>query len=485
MSSNKSGGAGGGGIATIYVHAGAGFHSVQNEHLHLQACEKAARSGMAVLRNGGTAVEAVEMAIMYLEDTEITNAGYGSNLTIDGEVECDATIVNHLGRSGAVGAVSQVKNPIMVARSILNTSGKPLTLARVPPNFLIGRGARDFAYDQGLVVLPPDALVAPSAKERWRRWQQELQAAEHKERTKLGNYVPYQTCYRRPIPFNPAQLANASSPRLPALPAPSAVVPGYSEPADPRLTCTTASLSPVEPTRTLSDASALRDGRYMDGGPCTSAVDLSGPSSETSEATVSQPAEVMDYVSDTVGAIAVDSWGNIAAGSSSGGIGMKHSGRIGPAALVGVGTSIIPADPNDPEKTSVAAVTSGTGEHIATTMAAHTCAMRIYYSQKKHNDGTFEDVTEEEAMSSMIASDFMGHPGVRGSKCQAAIGIVAVKKTTHGVYLYFGHNTDSFVIASMSSEDKQPVCVMSRNNGNGSIAQGGRATRSKPMSQAK
>lgn len=40
MSSNKSGGAGGGGIATIYVHAGAGFHSVQNEHLHLQACEK-------------------------------------------------------------------------------------------------------------------------------------------------------------------------------------------------------------------------------------------------------------------------------------------------------------------------------------------------------------------------------------------------------------------------------------------------------------
>lgn len=62
---------------------------------------------MAVLRNGGTAVEAVEMAIMYLEDTEITNAGYGSNLTIDGEVECDATIVNHLGRSGAVGAVSR------------------------------------------------------------------------------------------------------------------------------------------------------------------------------------------------------------------------------------------------------------------------------------------------------------------------------------------------------------------------------------------
>lgn len=62
---------------------------------------------MKVLRNGGSAVDAVEMATIVLEDREITNAGYGSNLTIDGVVECDASIVDHCGRSGAVGAVAR------------------------------------------------------------------------------------------------------------------------------------------------------------------------------------------------------------------------------------------------------------------------------------------------------------------------------------------------------------------------------------------
>jgi taspase (threonine aspartase 1) len=62
---------------------------------------------MMILRTGGTALDAIEIAIKVLEDREITNAGYGSNLAIDGVVECDATIVDHFGRSGAVGAVSR------------------------------------------------------------------------------------------------------------------------------------------------------------------------------------------------------------------------------------------------------------------------------------------------------------------------------------------------------------------------------------------
>lgn len=69
--------------------------------------DSAAKVAMNMLRNGGSAVDAVEVAIMYLEDAEITNAGYGSNTTIEGAVECDATVVDHLGRSGAVGAAAR------------------------------------------------------------------------------------------------------------------------------------------------------------------------------------------------------------------------------------------------------------------------------------------------------------------------------------------------------------------------------------------
>ena len=60
---------------------------------------------MSFLRHGGSAISAVEMALMVLEDAPITNAGLGSNLNEKGIIECDASIVDHFGRSGAVGAV--------------------------------------------------------------------------------------------------------------------------------------------------------------------------------------------------------------------------------------------------------------------------------------------------------------------------------------------------------------------------------------------
>lgn len=184
-----------------------------------------------------------------------------------------------------------------------------------------------------------------------------------------------------------------------------------------------------------------------------------------------------DSITDTVGAIAIDMYGNIACGASSGGIGMKHRGRIGPAALVGIGASIIPVDPDDPDRTTVATVTSGTGEHMGTTMAASVCSNRIFFSQRRTPGGGTEDVTEDEALKGFIDRDFMGHPSVRNSQSTGAIGMLSVKRTSEGAWLYYAHNTDSFAIASMSSDDTRPSCSMSRSRGGGAVAQGGKGIR--------
>jgi taspase (threonine aspartase 1) len=143
----------------------------------------------------------------------------------------------------------------------------------------------------------------------------------------------------------------------------------------------------------------------------TTAVDNISPEvpAETSSGAPFPQPDKPDQITDTVGAIAVDSWGRIACGASSGGIGMKYRGRVGPAALVGVGAAVVPVDPEDTEQTSVATVTSGTGEHMATTMAATVCAERLYQSVKKTSGGEYTPVTEDEALRAMIEKEFMGN----------------------------------------------------------------------------
>jgi taspase (threonine aspartase 1) len=181
-----------------------------------------------------------------------------------------------------------------------------------------------------------------------------------------------------------------------------------------------------------------------------------------------------DVITDTVGAIAIDMFGHIAAGSSSGGIGMKHRGRVGPAALVGIGTAVIPADERDEEGVSVAAVTSGTGEHMATTMASMKCAERLYHNSRRAPGGGDVEAVEDDAMRSFVDADFMGHPGVLQSNSAGAIGVMAVKKTPYGYFLHWAHNTDSFALGSMASNEKEAILTMSRIGESGNVVLGAR-----------
>ncbi|PVI08422.1 N-terminal nucleophile aminohydrolase [Periconia macrospinosa] len=493
---------------------------------------------MLVLKNGGSALDAAEVAVKVLEDKEITNAGYGSNLTMDGVVECDASIVDHNGRSGAVGAVFKLRNPVSLARLVLNHTTEPLTLRRVPPNLLVGQGALDFAREMNVPELPYDALVSTAARERWNRWRSDLKAAERKAR-KSGQPS---SCWRVAAVASPEEeaaqerlrrdhttnlistypFADDSLPfTFPRDQEMTSPVPGPSSPPRNSFGGATASPEsailevpqeppPVRPYTTeessrnafinstqkvptlghLQITHSARDfapGRvtkesaaHNSGQPMTASRktwgDASGEETNSTAAT-SQPQLLVDKddcITDTVGAIAVDGEGNIACAASSGGIGMKYRGRVGPAALVGVGAAVVPIDPDDEDQTCVATVTSGTGEHMATTMAATVCAERLYESVKKEKGGGFSAVTEDEALKAMIEREFMGHPSVKNSSSAGAIGILGLKKTRSGIMLYYGHNTDSFVMASMHSDEEAPFCAMSRSTGNGSIAQGGR-----------
>ena len=125
-------------------------------------------TGAQVLERGGTSLDAVQATVMALEDSPWFNAGKGAVFTHAGTNELDASIMDGAdGRAGAIASVRRVKNPIALAR---------LVMERTPHVLLVGDGAEAFAAEQGI------GLVEPSYFHTERRWQQ-LQKALAKEKT--------------------------------------------------------------------------------------------------------------------------------------------------------------------------------------------------------------------------------------------------------------------------------------------------------------
>ena len=109
----------------IIVHGGAGTISAamrRDLHLRRKIIENAASAGYSILRVGGSSIDAVESAIKVLEDSDVFNAGAGSSLTIEGRIQPDAAIMKGDLSCGAVGDAWIVKNPISLARAVMEKS---------------------------------------------------------------------------------------------------------------------------------------------------------------------------------------------------------------------------------------------------------------------------------------------------------------------------------------------------------------------------
>lgn len=145
----------------IVVHGGAGAISPDDRaRACALGCLEAARAGHRILAAGGTALDAVVAACRILEDDPLFNAGTGSCLNADGEVEMDACLMDGATlRAGAVAAIRRVRHPIEVAR---------LVMERSPHVLLAAEGAERFARAHGVPPWPSALLTTERALARWR-----------------------------------------------------------------------------------------------------------------------------------------------------------------------------------------------------------------------------------------------------------------------------------------------------------------------------
>jgi beta-aspartyl-peptidase (threonine type) len=130
---------------------------------HLRGTRVALAAGWRVLEGGGTALEAVEAAIVLMEDDDTFDAGRGSFLTRDGHVQLDALLMDGATlRAGGVGCVERIRNPIRAARKILEES---------PHVYFVGEGAERFAQEHGIPLCDNRELVIEREVERLKQAQ--------------------------------------------------------------------------------------------------------------------------------------------------------------------------------------------------------------------------------------------------------------------------------------------------------------------------
>lgn len=258
----------------LAIHGGAGIAradlTAEQEAECRKALEQALRAGHKILVEGGESLDAVQAAIIVLEDAPQFNAGRGSALTSAGTVEMDASIMDgSKPRAGAVASVTGVRNPIRLAR---------LVMERTPHVLLMGKGAEDLAREGKLPFEPAEYFITPQSQEKLRK------AKEAKK------------------------------------------------------------------------SAGVR------------ATDLT-------------------LLTGTVGAVALDKKGHLAAGTSTGGLTNKMSGRVGDSPIIGAG--------NYAEDGVCAVSCTGHGEYFIRSVVAHDVAARMKYAKADLTKATREVIHEK------------------------------------------------------------------------------------------
>jgi beta-aspartyl-peptidase (threonine type) len=305
----------------IAIHGGAGAMSraamsPEKEQEYLAALESILTAGQAVLARGGSALDAVTEAVRLLEDCPLFNAGHGAVFTSAATHELDASIMDGATlRSGAIANVNCVRNPVFLARRVMENSKHV---------FFVGDGAEAFAKAEGLEIVDPSYFSTEARREQLLRVQRETPDA--------------------------AVLDHDGQ---------AMVARGQPAPADPL------------------DA---------------------------------------DKKFGTVGAVAVDAQGNLAAATSTGGITNKQVGRVGDAPMIGAGTYA--------SNKTCAVSTTGTGEMFIRMVAAYDVAAQMEYC----------GASLQEAADRVVMEKLPTIGGKGGLVAVDAQGNVALPFNTEGMY---------------------------------------------------
>ncbi|RSK45840.1 isoaspartyl peptidase/L-asparaginase family protein [Hymenobacter perfusus] len=308
---------------TLVIHGGAGtitraLMTPEKEKAYQDALNQALDAGYAVLKKGGTALDAVEASVRFMEDSPLFNAGKGAVFTHDGRNEMDAAVMD--GRNlaaGSVAGVTVVRNPIRAARAVMEQSEHVL---------LTGPGAEQFAREKGLDIVPPSYFYTEARH-------QQLQQALAEER-KAG--TPDQLNTPAATPEKSKVKLKGGKPQSTALP----------------------------------ESQIFTEGKKY----------------------------------GTVGAVALDQFGNLAAATSTGGMTNKRYGRVGDAPIIGCGTYA--------DNQSCAVSCTGWGEYFIRATVARDIAARVEYLHQplaEAAQATLDKVGKMGGDGGLIALDRQGN----------------------------------------------------------------------------